>query len=195
MLIPQIIRLALFGDLNVGKTSLIQTQNKLNSITNQISIQSVYINLVDCVTIVNNQIHIWDINTAPLIIDWKLPLTYRGAHGIVMVYDITNQQSFDLIVKYINLIKPNPNVKLILVGTKSDLQTQRVISTQQGQILAQSYQIPFIECSTKDQIKTDLIFSTLINEITMIDPNTKYQKLSRWSKIKHYMNQQIHKLF
>ena len=65
---------------------------------------------------------------------------YRGAHGIIIVYDITNKESFDHVERWLNEIKTfaGDNVEKVLVGNKCDLESKRVVPTVQGEKLAKS---------------------------------------------------------
>ena len=66
-----------------------------------------------------------------------------------MVYDVTDQQSFQKVDNWIRQVKIKaPNAEVILVGTKID-KDNRVISTEQGQALANTYNFPFFEVSNK----------------------------------------------
>ncbi|KAJ5068583.1 ras and ef-hand domain-containing protein [Anaeramoeba ignava] len=76
---------------------------------------------------------------------------YRNADGVMVVYDVTNQSSFDQVKNWFREISSNApqNVATILVGNKIDLESQRSISTKQGSNLANSLHSPFIEVSAK----------------------------------------------
>jgi len=92
---------------------------------------------------------------------------YRGAHGIILVYDITDPRSFDNINKWLKEIDTHsggPVLKL-LVGNKCDLEAQRAVPVAKGQELANTLQIPFIETSAKSVIRVDEAFLTLIKNI------------------------------
>jgi len=92
---------------------------------------------------------------------------YRGAHGIIVVYDITDQKSFDNIHKWLKEIDnfAGASVLKLLVGNKCDLESSRVISTAKGQELANSLHIPFIETSAKTVVRVDEAFICLIKNI------------------------------
>ena len=72
---------------------------------------------------------------------------YRGAHGIFVVYDISDTESFKNINNWLIEIEKNANknVYKILVGNKCDLEDKRTVSYQQGKELAETYGMQFIE--------------------------------------------------
>merc|ERR1712066_22512 len=77
---------------------------------------------------------------------------YRGAAGIMLVYDVTSERSFDSISNWIRNIEENAaeGVEKLLIGNKSDLVDKRVISTERGKTLAMQYDIPFFETSAQN---------------------------------------------
>jgi len=92
---------------------------------------------------------------------------YRGAHGIILVYDITDPRSFENINKWLTEIEAHSGgtVLKMLVGNKCDLEEQRAIPTSKGKELADSLQIPFLETSAKNIVRVDEAFLTLIKAI------------------------------
>jgi len=92
---------------------------------------------------------------------------YRGAHGIIVVYDVTEQKSFDSIQKWLQEIDTfaGPSVTKLLVGNKCDLDSQRVIQTPKGEELAKSLGIPFIETSAKTTKNVEEAFLRLTRNI------------------------------
>ena len=74
---------------------------------------------------------------------------YRNVNGILLVYDITDQNSFNNITKWLVEIKTNIDYELpiLLVGNKIDLEYKRKISILQGTELAYKLNIKFAEMS------------------------------------------------
>ena len=71
--------------------------------------------------------------------------------GIILVYDVTNEKTFANISNWLRNIDENAkeDVEKILVGNKTDLESQRRISTEKGQNMAIEYGLKLIETSAK----------------------------------------------
>lgn len=92
---------------------------------------------------------------------------YRGAMGIIIVYDISNEKSFENITKWIRNIKKHAAescVKL-LIGNKCDLENERVIKTDVGIKLAKEHGVKFFETSAKSSINIEEAFASIVNDI------------------------------
>ena len=89
---------------------------------------------------------------------------YRGIMGFLLVYDITDEKSFDCLGEWLHNIneKANEDAVCMIIGNKCDLEDQRLISTKQGQELAEYHKVSFMETSCKTNINVNRVF----NEIT-----------------------------
>jgi small GTP-binding protein len=89
---------------------------------------------------------------------------YKGANGILLVYDISNKKSFDEINYYSGKIKENcdDNVKIILLGNKTDLEEQRQIEPEVGAEYAAERGYMFMETSCFTNTNVADCFETLI---------------------------------
>eukprot|EP00002_Diphylleia_rotans_P008046 TRINITY_DN1773_c0_g1_i4.p1 TRINITY_DN1773_c0_g1~~TRINITY_DN1773_c0_g1_i4.p1 ORF type:complete len:182 (+),score=38.40 TRINITY_DN1773_c0_g1_i4:49-594(+) len=92
---------------------------------------------------------------------------YHGAHGILVVYDVTNKPSFDHLQYWFGEINQhaNPNVVTVLVGNKIDLVKDRVVDRAEAMALAESKSIKYLESSAKSGENVLDAFMNLITEI------------------------------
>jgi Ras-related protein Rab-1A len=92
---------------------------------------------------------------------------YRGADGIVMVYDMTNTESFDHVndwLKEVNRYAAPGTVKL-LVGNKCDRINDRAVTIEQAQEFAADLGIPFLETSAKSAKNVEEAFLTIAGQL------------------------------
>jgi small GTP-binding protein len=91
----------------------------------------------------------------------------KKADGLLLMYDITKQDSFDAINKWIENIKDEKgdNFPLVLVGNKCDLTEERVIQKEEGQKLAEDNGFSFIETSCKEGINIEESINILVLKI------------------------------
>ena len=92
---------------------------------------------------------------------------YRGAHGIIVVYDVTDQESFNNVKVWLQEIDryANENVNKLLVGNKSDLTSKKVVDTETAKAFADELGIPFLETSAKSAANVEQSFMTMAAEI------------------------------
>ena len=76
---------------------------------------------------------------------------FKGAHGIVLLYDITDKGTFESVRNWIKQIKEevDDNVCIILVGNKIDLEDKRQVTKEEGENMAEEYGLMHFECSAK----------------------------------------------
>ena len=92
---------------------------------------------------------------------------YKGSHGIIIVYDVTNSASFLNVDKWIEQVREQApsNTQIILVGTKCDLESERQVSYEDGLRKGEQHGIKFIETSAKASTNVDTACKTLVSEI------------------------------
>merc|ERR1711939_1264554 len=92
---------------------------------------------------------------------------YRGAHGIIVVYDVTDQESFNNVKVWLQEIDryANENVNKLLVGNKSDLTSKKVVDYETAKAFADELGIPFLETSAKSAANVEQSFMTMAAEI------------------------------
>jgi len=104
---------------------------------------------------------------------------YRGAMGILLVYDVTDEKTFNNIRNWIRNIEKHAteSVNKILIGNKCDMVDKKVIDAERGKALADEFGIKFVETSAKNSINVEEAFITLAKAIKerLIDPRGDQQ--------------------
>jgi len=103
---------------------------------------------------------------------------YRGAMGILLVYDVTDEKSFLNIKNWIRNIEQHAtdSVDKMLIGNKCDMVDKKVIDTARGKALADEYGIKFLETSAKNSINVEEAFISLVKDIKKrLDETQKQQ--------------------
>ena len=148
------IKLLTLGESYVGKTTLIL--NYMNPNIKTTNLERLYPTIgVDyqkkSVTIDNRNINVETWDTAGLEKFKKITSQYyNGADGIILIFDITNKESFEKISFWIQDLSNKidlDNICLILIGNKTDLKDQRKVSVEEAQKYAAQYNIEYYEVS------------------------------------------------
>ena len=121
---------------------------------------------------------------------------YKNSVCALVVYDITNKDSFNNVSKCIDDCKNQSpkTIYMILVGNKTDLEDKREVSTEEGQELADKYGIDFYESSAKTGENIEEIFYNSANEIAKRISQRYYDLDNEACGIKQGINRQNNKL-
>ncbi|CAI5735971.1 unnamed protein product [Peronospora destructor] len=175
------LKLLLLGDSGVGKTSLMRVFSGDEFSESMLATAGVdfklrHINVADeAITL-----QIWD--TAGQERFHRITATYyKGANGIVLVYDVSDRRSFDNVGYWMNNIRQYSSLTqmpaMLLVGNKIDL-PNRVVTLAEGQAAASQYGCRFIETSAKTSKNTNGALETIARDAFMISVNpTLTQKM------------------
>ena len=87
--------------------------------------------------------------------------------GILLVYDVTDESSFNNVRNWMRQIDQNAaeNVNRILIGNKCDMEDLRKVSVDKGKELADEFKINFFETSAKLNTNVDKAFMSIAAEI------------------------------
>ncbi len=94
---------------------------------------------------------------------------YRGTMGVLLCYAINDRESFEKIEFWMEEVKKNANEKdvcMILVGMKSDLSNERVVSIDEGRQKAELLGIKFFETSAKNYVNLNEVFLALARDVS-----------------------------
>ena len=163
-------KILLLGDSGVGKSSLLLRYTKNEFMPDMRATIGVEFGF-KFLKIDNLQlkIQIWD--TAG--IERYRSLTsayYKGAKGVIVVYDICRKKSFESIDRWIDDFKSkaNEDAVILLIGNKSDLNEQREVGIEEAASIAQKKNLAFMETSAKDNNNVEKAFLTLFEKIMKI---------------------------
>jgi small GTP-binding protein len=161
-----LFKLLIIGESGVGKTCLLIrytddsfTQNHINTIGIDFKIK-----VLDYEG-KHIKLQIWD--TAGQERFKTITKTYyKGAQGIILTYDVTDQESFKNISNWIKQIEANAQNSAIkvLVGNKFD-KPNRVVTKEEGEKLAEEYQMKYFETSAKTGENVSEVFQYVTVEI------------------------------
>ncbi len=180
-----LIHFMLLGDTCVGKTCLIQNFvkekfdiNSISTIGHDFKTKNIEINK-------NGEkksfkLKIWDTAGQERFKSQCL-IPLKSSLGVMLVYDVTKKKTFEDVKDWIDLISENitsnnNNFTIILVGNKTDLEDDRVISYEEGEKLAKDYKYSFYETSALNGSNVEEAFMDLVNKII-----NNYQKMNRKS--------------
>jgi len=162
-----LFKLLLIGDSGVGKSCLLlrfaddtYTESYISTIGVDFKIRTIELNGKTI------KLQIWD-TAGQERFRTITSSYYRGAHGIIIVYDITDQVSFNNVKQWLQEIDRYAceNVNKLLVGNKSDLTNKRVVDYNAAKEFADSLNIPFLETSAKNATNVEQAFVTMATEI------------------------------
>ncbi|EDR26225.1 hypothetical protein, conserved [Entamoeba dispar SAW760] len=158
----------MLGELGVGKTSIVlryvegifdpscKSTLGVNFLTKTCKVKGKKIDL-----------NIWDTAGSERFRS-MVSMYYRGVSSCMIVYDITNRQSFEGVESWYNQIKSEQdceNILIEIVGTKSDLSTQRVVKTIEGENLATKFGCLFAEVTSVEGDSVDKAFNNILDKV------------------------------
>ncbi|KAI3630890.1 hypothetical protein MIR68_003798 [Amoeboaphelidium protococcarum] len=165
-------KLVLLGESAVGKSSLVLRfvkgqfhEYQESTIGAAFLTQTV---MLDDVTV---KFEIWD--TAGQERYHSLaPMYYRGAQAAVVVYDLTNADTFTRAKSWIKELQrqANPNIVIALVANKVDLGSKRVVSTEEAQAYAEENGLLFMETSAKSGTNVNEVFVAIAKKLPKDSP-------------------------
>lgn len=162
-----LFKLLLIGDSGVGKSCLLlrfaddtYTESYISTIGVDFKIRTIEL---DGKTI---KLQIWD-TAGQERFRTITSSYYRGAHGIIVVFDVTDLESFNNVKQWLHEIDryASENVNKLLVGNKCDLTSKRAVTTEQAKEFADSLGIEYLETSAKNATNVERAFTTMAAQI------------------------------
>jgi len=162
-----LFKLVLIGDSGVGKSCLLlrfADDNFTDSYISTIGVDFRFRTItIDKKTV---KLQIWD-TAGQERFRTITSAYYRGADGIIMVYDVTSADSFEHVEEWLSEVDryANENTSKLLVGNKADMTEEKQVEADVAQRFADKLNIPFLETSAKTATNVDAAFLTMAKEL------------------------------
>ena len=164
-----VYKILLLGDTSVGKTCFLKRYT-------EDTFQDAYLSTIGfdfkfkMVTLKNGKqvkVQLWD-TAGQERFRTIAKSYYKGAHGIILIYDVSNPKTYDNIKKWLAQIKEEASSKvcIILVANKIDHE-ERVVTEEEGEKLAKSFNLKIFESSAKENINVTEAFQEVIENISV----------------------------
>jgi Ras-related protein Rab-1A len=171
-----LLKYHIVGDSGVGKSCLVlrfcddtYTESYISTIGVDFKIRTLEVE-GKCV-----KLQIWDYAYQR----FRTRINYRGAHGIFIVYDVTDQTSFNNVKPWLQEIDrcAPEGVERCLVGNKMDLASQRVVESLTAKKFCDELDLVFIETSAKDATNVEEMFVQMVRRNLLEVPQSSLSGL------------------
>eukprot|EP01100_Stratorugosa_tubuloviscum_P007242 TRINITY_DN302_c3_g1_i1.p1 TRINITY_DN302_c3_g1~~TRINITY_DN302_c3_g1_i1.p1 ORF type:complete len:196 (-),score=59.72 TRINITY_DN302_c3_g1_i1:77-664(-) len=165
-----LFKLLFIGDSGVGKSCLLirftddsYTESYISTIGVDFKIKTL---TIDGKTI---KLQIWDTSGQERFRTITSSY-YRGAHGIIIVFDLTDRVSFRNVLQWLSEVDrhANENICKMLAGNKCDLSNKIVITDEEVNEFTSAHEIDYIQCSAKNSTNVEQLFIQLAQKIVVV---------------------------
>lgn len=160
-------KIILVGDVAVGKTSMIQSI--LGLPFNEDYEPSIGVDYFSKTIKFKKRMlkfQIWDTGGQEKFRS-LIPNYIHGASIVLLVYDITNDNSFSHLDEWVDFVNNIETTNIVIVGNKCDLENERKVTREMGENFAKEKDLRFFEVSAKDNMNIDLMFFNSIADLPL----------------------------
>jgi small GTP-binding protein len=178
-----LIKIIIIGESSVGKSNIMMRYTTGEFSSDMAS--TIGVEFFTKKVIVNNKditVQVWDTAGQERFKSITRSI-YHGAKAVIIVYDITNMESFNSIESWILEAKNHacPNAPICLVGNKNDLEHLRVVPGNKAANLAKENELLFFETSAANNKNISFVFDGLIKKVieNNIDTRPRNSEIKR----------------
>lgn len=156
-------KVVLLGSIHAGKTSIIQRfVNGTFSVNTQSSVQAAFFEKQIKIGQSTVVLDIWD-TAGQERFHSLAPMYYRDANASLIVFDVTDANSFSKAKQWLNEVRASigSNIILMLIGNKHDLKSIRVVRTEEAANYAESAGVHYMETSAKTDFQVEEAFDNI----------------------------------
>lgn len=167
------LKLVLVGNTSVGKTCVVKKATTGTFGEDSVpTLGAAYVSKIVNVDNTEVRLQIWD-TAGQERYRGMTPMYYRGAHCALIVYSVTDQESYDSIDSWVQSLHDNADSEIILflIANKADMENERVVSTQNGTMKASSIGATFYEVSAKTGLGIDDLFQEIPSQFLAKNPS------------------------
>jgi len=147
-----VTKIVLLGSSGVGKTAIaIRYRDGEFAASTKSTIGASFLTKVVTLDNIRLKLQLWD-TAGQERFRSLAPMYYRGACAALLVFDITNYETFERTQDWVTELRTNvmDDIIIIVVGNKTDLHKQRAVPKEKGKGFAESIRATYIETSAKD---------------------------------------------
>jgi Ras-related protein Rab-11A len=165
---PIVVKVVLVGDSGVGKSNLMARHVEDAFRAEALSTIGVeFMTKMSEVDGSNFKVQIWDTAGKERFRAITRSI-YHGAKGALVVFDITNRESFDHVATWLEELKqqlPSP-APIFLVGNKCDLEHAREVKRETAEAFALEHNVCYLETSAKDDVNVGRAFEMIVRSVS-----------------------------
>ncbi|NVM53173.1 MAG: GTP-binding protein [Candidatus Helarchaeota archaeon] len=166
-----VLKIIVGGDGGIGKTTLLKVFSG-ESYSDQDMTVGFEI-FVKRISIENNEeiLQIWDLGGQDHF-RFLLPTCFRGAHGVILGFDMSRRSSFMNLRNWMNILREKcPRAPVVLIATKADKGYHPILTrTMAVEFVNNHHLVDFVEVSAKNRSNVFTPFKRLVEEIKSVDP-------------------------
>lgn len=173
------VNIMLLGNTAVGKTTFLQQY--INKTFRDIGISTVGVDSETVNVVIDNEkevtTKIWD-TAGQEKFQAVFKSHYQKADGIILIYSVQERETYDKIQEWMNSIKNSSRRETVifLVSNKNDLpEDKKIVKSEEGREIAQSFQIPFYEITSKSYDQVSKVVHDIVKEVINKDEDGNFR--------------------